>query len=294
MNAFKLAVLLSVLAGPAASVPSGTRPVPPAAPVLAAKDASGIGRFELHEGTQNGAWLAERFRESLWQLDTSLREYKGQGPRSLEAYLASPEHSTARQMLDLAGTMNTGHTTHTWVFDAPDPPGSMPARALELEDLSGPGGYHVRATVHCYDEPVFCNSFRDRQTGLLAPKPAAAAGDLALRQWRNRVQAEACTVFARNMSQPRYPPLALRDGIEGSVLVGIVFNTCGNVRDAWIQQSSGSRALDRAAQTQALKWQIDIRSLPETTMQPGLAAVPVNFKLGDVTETEPSTASPIK
>lgn len=294
MSAIALAVILSALTGPAASKPSGPPPLTPAAPVLASKDASGIGRFELHEGTQNGAWLTERFRESLWQLDVRLREYKGQSPHSMEAYLTSPEYSTAKQMLALTGILNTGHTTHTWVFDAPDPPGGMPARALELEDLSGPSGYYVRATVHCYDEPVFCKPFRNRQTGLLAPKPAAAAGDLALRQWRNRVQAEACTVFARNMSQPRYPPLALRDGIEGSVLVGIVFNTCGNVRDAWIQQSSGSRELDRAAQTQALKWQIDKQSLPETTMQPGLAVVPVNFKLGDETETVRSASSPIK
>jgi TonB family protein len=294
MSAVTLAVFLSALAGPAAFVPSGLPPAPPAAPAIPAKDKSGTGRFEIRDGTQNTAWLDDRFREALWRNDAVLRELNGQSPRTQEEYLRSNDFSTVKQVLSLSGSWKSGNAMHTWVFDEPDQPGGLIARALELEDLSGPSGYHVRATVHCYDAPEFCKAYRNRQTPLLAPKPAIASGDLAQRQWRNRVQAEACTVFARNMSQPRYPPLALRDGIEGSVLVGIVFNTCGNVRDAWIQQSSGSRELDRAAQTQALKWQIDIRSLPETTMQPGLAAVPVSFKLGDETETEPSTASPIK
>ena len=276
MSALTLAILLSALSGPATSVPSGSPPVPPAAPAPPAKVVTGEGSFELREGKQNGEWLAERFRESLWQLDTRLREYKGQGPRSLKAYLASPEYSTAKQMLALSGTMNTGHTTHTWVFDPPNPPDSMPARALELEDLSGPGGYHLRATVHCYDEPVFCKPFRDRQTGLLAPKPAAAAGDLALRQWHNRIRTETCTVFARNMSQPRYPPQALRNGIGGTVRVGFHYNRCGNVRDAWIETSSRNRDLDRAALTQALKWQIATTTLPEGE-NTGRAVAPITF-----------------
>lgn len=281
MSAITLAILLSALTGPSASVPSGSPHAPTDASTLATKDASGTGRFDIRVGLQNGAWLNERFRDTLWQLDVRLHEYKGQSPRSLEAYLASPEYSTAKQRLAQNGILNVVLTTHTWVFDAPDTPGGMTARALELEDLSGPDGYHVRATMHCYDTPELCKAFHNRQTPLLAPKPVATAGDLALRQWRNRVNAEACTVFAKNMRQPQYPASALREGIEGYVLVGIVFNTCGNVRDAWIQKSSGNRELDRAAQIQALKWQIDIQSLPKTMFEPGRAVVPVKFLLGD-------------
>jgi TonB family protein len=155
------------------------------------------------------------------------------------------------------------------------------ARALELEDLSGPNGYHVRATVHCYDAPEFCKAYRNRQTPLLAPKPAVASGELAQLQWRNRVRIESCTVFSRNMRQPHYPASALRDGIEGSVMVRILFNSCGNVRDAWIQQSSGSRELDRAALTQALKWQIDVQSLPKTQLEISQATVPIRFQLAE-------------
>lgn len=293
MSAFTLAILVSALAGPSASMPSGLPRIPPAAPAVPAKNTGDIGRFELRKGKQDGAWLAERFRETLWQLDVRLRKYKGESPRSLDAYLASTDYNTARRTLALTGIWKTGHTTHTWVFDAPDPPGGMPARALELEDLSGPDGYHVRATVHCYDAPEYCEAYRNRQMPILAPKPAATAGDLALRQWHNRVMAESCTEFAKNMRQPAYPVAALRDGIEGTVKVGVAFNTCGNVRDAWVQQSSGNQELDRAALNQALKWQIDAQSLPKAVFETGLATVPIRFLLGDEPATESST-SPIQ
>lgn len=281
MSAVILAVFLSTLAGPAASVPSVLPPAPPAAPAIPAKDKIGTGRFEIRDGTQNTAWLDDRFREALWQNDAVLRELNGQSPRTQKEYLRSNDFSTVKQALSLSGSWKSGNAMHTWVFDEPDQPGGLIARALELEDLSGPSGYHVRATVHCYDAPEFCKAYRNRQTPLLAPKPAAPSGELAQRQWRNRVITESCTVFARNMRQPRYPETALRNGIEGLVLVGILFNSCGNVRDAWVQRSSGNRELDRAAMTQALKWQIDISTLPNPLLQPGRANVPIKFILGE-------------
>jgi len=281
MSAVILAVFLSALTGPAASVPSGLPPTPPTAPAIPTKDNSGIGRFDIVDGTQNKAWLDDRFREALWQNDAVLRELNGQSPRTLKEYLRSTDYSTVNQALALSGSWKSGNAMHTWVFDEPDQPGGLIARALELEDLSGPSGYHVRATLHCYDAPEFCKAYRNRQLPLLAPKPAAPSGDLAQRQWHNRVRTEPCTVFARNMRQPRYPETALRDGIEGSVLVGILFNSCGNVRDAWVQLSSGHRELDRAATTQALKWQIDISALPIPLLQPGRANVPIKFVLGE-------------
>ncbi len=246
-----------------------------------AKNSDSSGRFEIREGKEDDSWLAKRFRESLWQNNAVLRELNGQSPRTLEEYLRSTDYSTVKQTLALRGSWKSGNAMHTWVFDEPDRPGGEVLRALELEDLSGPVGYNVRATLHCYDEPDFCKPFRYRHTGLLAPKPVVSAGDLALRQWHNRVQNEPCNVRAKNMQQPRYPSNALRDGVQGSVMVGILFNTCGNVRDSWIHQSSGSLELDRAAVTNALKWQIDMQSLPKTLIDPRRASVPVRFMLGD-------------
>lgn len=293
MNTIALSILLSVLSGTTASVKSVVPPELSVESKLHAKNANDIGQFEIHEGKQNQTWLTNRFRESLWQLDVRLREYKGQNPISLDDYLASPDYTAAKRMAYLNSIWKTTHTTHTWVFDKPDTPDGMIVRALELEDLSGPSGYHIRAILHCYDEPYLCKSFRDRQTPLLAPKPVATAGDLALLQWHNRVLSEPCTVFARNMRQPPYPTTALRNGIEGSVIVGIFFNSCGNVRDAWVQQSSRNRELDRAAVINALKWQIDMQSLPKTEIDPRRADVPVRFMLSEESASGVSS-TPIK
>lgn len=248
------------------------------------------GLFEFQDGTYDANWLDSRFRESLWQNDAVLRELNGQNPRSQLEYLRSSDFNRLKQALALSGSWKSGNAMHTWVFEEPDQPGGLISRALELEDLSGPDGYHVRATVHCYDAPEICEAYRNTQLPVLAPKPAATAGDLALRQWHDRILTEPCTVFARNMQPPAYPTAALRDGIEGMVLVGIAFNICGNVRDAWIQQSSGSPELDRAAVKQALKWQIDAQSLPKPVFEIRRATVPIRFVLDDALATEAAAA----
>ena len=134
--------------------------------------------------------------------------------------------------------------------------------------------------MHCYDEPDTCAVFDKNQSELLAPKPQDAAGDFAVRQWRNRIFYEECTQRPVNMQQPRYPDLALRNGIEGVVFVGLLFNRCGNVRDAWIETSSGNRDLDRAALSKALEWQFDLANLPKGISDGRVAKVPVRFELG--------------
>ena len=279
-----LPILLTSLLALSTSPPAPPSPPAPApsAPLstVPAHDGSGNGRFERHIGSRDAAWLHERFQEAVWRQDNALRGLNGRAPRTLEKYLRSPEYDSARQALSLLGRWKGGDAARTWVFDAPDPAGGTGTRALELEDLSGPDGYHVRATVHCYDAADTCAAFRETQRSLLAPKPAAAAGDLAQRQWRNQVYTEDCTVRAVNMAQPRYPMDALREGKGGTVHVGILFNRCGNVRDAWLVQSSGHRSLDRAVLNKALEWQVDPDTLPPDGLRKRIARVPVRFELG--------------
>jgi TonB family protein len=280
LNAIVLTVILSAQAGLVSSATSDLTAAS-TTPALPAKEANSTGRFEIHDGTHDSSWLDDRFREALWLNNAKLRELNNQSPWSLEEYLRSTDFSTVKQTLALSGIWKSGNATHAWVFDAPDQPGSLMTRALELEDLSDSSGYHVRATLHCYETEAFCIAYRNRQMPLMAPKPADTSNALAQLQWRNRINTESCTTFPRNMRQPQYPPSALRDGIEGSVMVGILFNSCGNVRDAWIQQSSGSHELDRAALTQAFKWQIDLQSLPKDQLDSRQATVPIRFLLGD-------------
>ena len=269
----------------AASATDPSRPPPPAPPDMPppflARDDSGNGVFESTNGAQNATWLADRFSEATWQSDNSLRGLNGNAPRTLDEYKKSSEYATAKQMLNMLGRWKAGNKTHTWVFESPGPQGGLPLQALELVDLSGPDGYKVRATVHCYDEPDACVAYRKKQAGLLAPKPQDAAGDLALRQWRNRVYAEECTERSVNMDHPRYPTDALLEGRSGTVFIGILFNRCGNVRDSWLQQSSGHRSLDRATLSKSLEWQLDLKTLPAGSMEKRFARVPIRFMLDE-------------
>lgn len=266
-------------------VPEASRllpPAPPAAPsAYLAHDGSGKGIFEPHPGSHDAAWLVDRFAEASWQSETALRTLNGKSSRTLDDYKKSSDYSTAKQMLNMLGRWKAGNKTHTWVFDAAGPQGGMPLRALELEDLSGTGGYHVRATVHCYDETDTCTLYNEKQSQLMAPKPQEAAGDLALRQWRNFVFDENCIERPVKMDHPRYPPDALRENKGGTVFIGLLFNRCGNVRDSWLLQSSGHRSLDRAALVKALEWQLDRKTLPADAMEKRTVRIPIRFEPAD-------------
>ena len=59
---------------------------------------------------------------------------------------------------------------------------------------------------------------------------------------------------SRSRNPPRYPPSALRSGIEGTVVLVISIDAQGNVLDIEVEQSSRNRDLDRAAIAAARKW----------------------------------------
>ena len=168
----------------------------------------------------------------------------------------------------------------TWIYQAPDFGSKWPSKAQRITDTSDARGYNVRVTNFCTDSAADCTDYLAARKNTLAPKPFAGAPALALRQWHQRVATEACITRPISMSHPRYPPLTLRDGIGGTVRVGFRFNTCGNVRDAWIETSSGNRDLDRAAFNEVLKWQIDTTTLPEGRIT-GVAIAPITFRPGE-------------
>ena len=70
------------------------------------------------------------------------------------------------------------------------------------------------------------------------PAPAANPGNGI----RTAVFAEGCTT-------PEYPTSSLRNGEEGTTILALMVNAAGSVESARVTKSSGSRALDRAAQT---------------------------------------------
>ncbi|NUS39366.1 MAG: energy transducer TonB [Lysobacter sp.] len=78
---------------------------------------------------------------------------------------------------------------------------------------------------------------------------------------------------------PAYPRDALRDGVEGSVLLKVLVDVDGRPLDVQVARSSGNRSLDRAAREQVLQhWRF------RPAMQGGRAVqaiglVPVDFRL---------------
>ncbi|HSR64895.1 MAG TPA: TonB family protein [Xanthomonadaceae bacterium] len=78
---------------------------------------------------------------------------------------------------------------------------------------------------------------------------------------------------------PAYPRDALRDGVEGSVLLKVLVDIDGRPLEVQVARSSGNRSLDRAAREQVLqRWRF------RPAMQGGRAVraiglVPVDFRL---------------
>lgn len=78
---------------------------------------------------------------------------------------------------------------------------------------------------------------------------------------------------------PAYPRDALRDAIEGTVLLKVLVDVDGRPLDVQIERSSGNRSLDRAAREQVLqRWRFRPAVQDGRAVQ-AIGLVPVDFRL---------------
>lgn len=79
--------------------------------------------------------------------------------------------------------------------------------------------------------------------------------------------------------QPKYPPQALRSGVEGSVSVRIEVDASGNPTDVKVVERTGerSRDLDRAVTDAARKWRFE-PAMKDGKAVAGAVVLPVEFK----------------
>ena len=78
---------------------------------------------------------------------------------------------------------------------------------------------------------------------------------------------------------PPYPPEAMRRRIEGTVLLRVLVDVDGRPLDAWVETSSGNRALDEAAQKFVLKkWRFRPAMQGSTAVQ-AIGLVPIKFSM---------------
>jgi protein TonB len=78
---------------------------------------------------------------------------------------------------------------------------------------------------------------------------------------------------------PKYPPQALRAGVEGSVSVRVEVDANGNATDVQVVERSGerSRDLDRAVTDAVRKWRFE-PAMKDGKAVAGAVVVPVEFK----------------
>ena len=83
------------------------------------------------------------------------------------------------------------------------------------------------------------------------------------------------------MPAPEYPRAALRDGVEGTVLLELLVGTDGRVLRVRIVHGSGDRRLDEAARTQVLaNWRFQPAIRDGQPVQ-ALGTAPVVFRLDE-------------
>jgi protein TonB len=157
--------------------------------------------------------------------------------------------------------------------------------------------YRVQVEVHCDDTVDACAAFLEQTRRMPAPQPPfpstsgmeTASWEESMHAWRRIVLSETCEAGARHVPPPRYPQSALRQGIAGKVVLNLLANPCGEVREAVVEVSSGSRDLDRAALDVARQWRV---SMP-ADVPAGSGArlrVPITFDDGDPGEAALRTA----
>jgi TonB family protein len=100
----------------------------------------------------------------------------------------------------------------------------------------------------------------------------SAQADDAMQNWKNALHTEIT-------SNKSYPDLALRSGIEGTVMMRLKFAKNGDVKGVEILENSGNEILDRSALKLALRIN-GLPTLPEGKNEVSMV-VPMTFQIKD-------------
>jgi protein TonB len=82
----------------------------------------------------------------------------------------------------------------------------------------------------------------------------------------------------RSRNNPKYPRLAKRRGIQGTVIIRANVTPQGRVSHAKVHQSSGNLSLDRSALSSVKQWIFEPAQRNGKTIA-SIVQVPVNFQL---------------
>ncbi|HEX4853093.1 energy transducer TonB [Arenimonas sp.] len=172
-------------------------------------------------------------------------------------------HATRVHMVEPEGEL-----AGDWTFLGAEG-GTRPHAGYRLR-WDGASGYRWIAELHC--EPgAGCEAAQAHFAAMLAPRPPDPARREA---WLEIIATEPCTPGPVHTPAPRYPMHAARNQVGGVVLLALLANRCGDVRDAWVLESSGHQEIDRASVEAARNW----KALPpEDGRATATLRVPISF-----------------
>lgn len=243
MQVIALGLGMAGVAGTGAAQ-AATQPPPPSPPQdnvpSLPMDMTDIGRFSARMVPVEDDLIVRAYTRMLHERHGDNREGRALVRQHL-AELGALSEQTAHEDVTIASGEFAGH----WTFASPD--GGLPTRAWRDIDRSGEHGYEAERIGYCRGERLACVSWfesgRDR-----APEPLTEAGERAGRQWAARVMQEPCVV--RPAFRPSTVPLQMavsRAGLaDAVVMLQLLHNGCGEVRQIRFVESSGDRGVDRA------------------------------------------------
>lgn len=244
-----------------------------AAGALRAADAPSSGPAWLTVDVQreDAAQIASQYQALLLR---TLPQTTVEDPAALAAFKASDAWRFDRA--DFLGDP-VGRGFSRWHFDRRA--GDRWPGAATVSSVPDPAIYRVHVRILCTSD-ASCRELEASVRGMRSPSPRVIGGGAdAQRQWLDLVTHEACNAAPPSMPPPAYPAGALRDGVQGKATVHVVFNPCGEVRDASIAISSHDRDLDRAALAAVAGWRIEPRADLKARHVGADGLVPVDFRL---------------
>jgi TonB family protein len=230
---------------------------------------------------EDAAQIAAQYQALLLQ---SLPQTTVADPLALAAFKASDAWRFEREEF-LGDPVGQGFLR--WRFRARS--GDRWPSAATVVTVPDPAVYQVHVRILCTSD-ASCRELEASVRAMPSPSPRVIGGGAeAQRQWLDLVTHEACDAAAPSMPPPAYPAAALREGAQGKATVHVVFNPCGEVRDASIAISSHNRDLDRAAMATVARWRIDPPPDLKARHVGADAIVPVDFRL----DPPPAPSAPV-
>jgi TonB family protein len=203
------------------------------------------------------AWRALRTEEvnrkrakgETRRLAENLAKLSGQSPKKFSRVVEESFESSRYEYSSYHRRMDgvVGEFAGNWLFfgEEYDPEG--PTSAFRAHwPIVGPD-YLVEVELYC--DANDCGEAIEVLMTLQAPEPGVSVE--LYRQWQRIVAEESCADGPPKYRRP-FPPRPITSPMV--VMIGLLVNRCGEVRDAWVERTSGDTAVDESAIKAARSW----------------------------------------